>query len=42
MPSKTPAIISALLTVLLLIFLAVLSLLFQMVALNGTSERQGL
>ena len=41
MPTKTPAIISAILTILLLIFLAVLSLLFQMVALNGVSGRQG-
>ena len=41
MPTRTPAAISVLLTVLLLIFLAVVSLLLQMVALNGVSERQG-
>jgi hypothetical protein len=41
MPNKTPALISAVLTVLLLIVLAVLLLLFEMVALNGASERQG-
>jgi len=41
MSNKTPAIISVILTVLLLIVLAVLSLLFEMVALNGASERQG-
>jgi len=41
MSNKTPAIISTSLTVLLLIVLAVLSLLFEMVALNGASERQG-
>ncbi|HUE98685.1 MAG TPA: hypothetical protein VMN99_05485 [Anaerolineales bacterium] len=41
MPNKTPAMISAISTVLLLIVLAVLSLLIQMVALNGASERQG-
>lgn len=42
MLNRTPATISAVLTVLLLIFLAVLFLLLQMVALNGASERQGL
>ena len=42
MLNKTPATISAALTILLLIFLAVLFLLLQMVALNGFSERQGL
>jgi len=42
MPTKTPAAISATLTVLILIFLAVLFVLLQMVALNGASERQGL
>lgn len=41
MSTKTPAIISAILTILLLTVLGVLSLLFQMVALNGVSERQG-
>ncbi|HLO16282.1 MAG TPA: hypothetical protein VK206_15725 [Anaerolineales bacterium] len=42
MSSKTPAIISASLTVLVLIFLTILSVLLQMVAVNGASERQGL
>jgi|SRR5215208_7776668 len=42
MPNKTPALISAILTVLTLILLAILSVVLQMVALNGTSERQGL
>jgi hypothetical protein len=39
---KTPATISAILTVSLLILLAALFTLFQMIALNGASERQGL
>ena len=42
MSTKSPATISALLTVLVLIFLAIVFVLLQMVALNGTSERQGL
>ena len=42
MPSKTPSIVSAALTVLLLIGLAAFSLFFEMVALNGASERQGM
>ena len=42
MPTKSPATISALLTVLILVFLAVVFVLLQMVALNGASERQGL
>ena len=42
MSTKSPATISAILTVLLLIGLAVILLLLQMVALNGASERQGL
>lgn len=42
MLNKTPATISAVLTVALLIFLAILFVLLQMVALNGASERQGL
>ena len=41
MPAKSPATISVVLTVLLLIFVAVVSLLLQMVALGGASERQG-
>jgi hypothetical protein len=40
--SKSPATISAILTVLILIFLAIVFVLLQMVALNGASERQGL
>jgi membrane protease YdiL (CAAX protease family) len=39
---KKPAAISALLTVLILILLAVIFVLLQMVALNDASERQGL
>lgn len=42
MSTKTPATISAVLTVALLILLAILFVLLQMVALNGASERQGL
>ena len=42
MPSKSPATISAVLTVLILVFLAILFVLLQMIALNGASERQGL
>ena len=42
MPTKTPATISAILTVVILVILAILFTLLQMVALNGASERQGL
>jgi hypothetical protein len=42
MPNKSPATISALLTVLILSFLAAVFWLLQMVALNGASESQGL
>jgi hypothetical protein len=42
MSSKTPAAISATLTILILVLIAVLFVLLQMVALNGASERQGL
>jgi membrane protease YdiL (CAAX protease family) len=42
MPNKSPATISAILTVLILILLSILFLLLQMLALNGASERQGL
>ena len=42
MLNKSPATISAVLTVLILVLLAILFLLLQMVALNGASERQGL
>lgn len=41
MPNKIPAIISAVLTVVLLILFAVLSVFMQMIALNGVSESQG-
>lgn len=41
MTNKRPATISAILTVLILGFLAILSVLLQMVALNGAGERQG-
>ena len=39
--SRTPAVIAATLTVLLLTVLAILFMLVQMLALNGVSERQG-
>ena len=42
MPTKTPATISAILTVLILVLLAIVFVLLQMVALNSASERQGL
>ena len=42
MSQKTPATISAVLTILILVFLAILFVLLQMIALNGASERQGL
>lgn len=41
MRNKTPAAISATLTVLILSLLVVVFVLFQMIALNGASERQG-
>ena len=41
MSLRTPVILSAVLTVLLLILLGVVSVLLQMAALNGASERQG-
>ncbi len=41
MPNKTPAIIAVLLTVLILIVFGILSALFEMLALNGASEKQG-
>ena len=41
MLSKTPAIISIVLTIIILLVFAVLSVLTQMLALNGASERQG-
>jgi hypothetical protein len=42
MPTKTPATVSASLTIAVLVVLAILFTLLQMVALNGASERQGL
>ncbi len=42
MPSKIPAILSTVLTVIILIGFSVLSVLTQMLALNGASERQGM
>lgn len=41
MPTRTPASISAILTIVILILLAIVFVLLQMVALNGVSERQG-
>ena len=40
-PSKTPTIISVILTILLLVIFGILSALFEMFALNDVSERQG-
>ena len=42
MPNKRPAIISAVLTVILLIIFGILSVFTQMLVLNGVSERQGM
>lgn len=42
MPKRNPATISAALTVLILVLVAILFTLLQMLALNGASERQGL
>ena len=42
MTGKKPAIISAILTIVLLILFAVLSVFTQMIALNGVSESQGM
>ena len=42
MPNKTPAIISAVLTVILLIIFGALSVLTQMLVLNGANESQGI
>ena len=42
MTRRSPAAISAILTILILILLAVLFTLLQMIALNGAGERQGL
>jgi hypothetical protein len=42
MTNKTPVIISAVLTIVLLILIAVLSIFTQMIALNGVSESQGM
>jgi hypothetical protein len=42
MSNKSPAAVSAILTVVILVFLAIVFVLLQMIALNGASERQGL
>jgi hypothetical protein len=42
MTNKTPAIISAVLTIVLLILFAVLSVFMQMIALNGVTESKGM
>ena len=42
MSTKSPATISAVLTVLILVFLAIVFVLLQMIALNGAGQRQGL
>ena len=42
MQNKTPAVIAVLATILLLVVFAILSVLFEMLALNGASESQGL
>lgn len=41
MSNKAPAVISTVLTIIFLVILAVASVLFEMLALNGASERQG-
>jgi hypothetical protein len=40
-PSKIPAIISVILTSLVLLFFGILSILFELLAANGASESQG-
>lgn len=42
MPTRTPSIIAAVLTVLLLILFSIMFLFVEVIALNGASERQGL
>ena len=42
MPNKTPAIISAVLTIILLIIFGILSVFTQMLVLNGANESQGM
>ena len=42
MTNKTPVIISSILTIVMLILFAVLSVFTQMIALNGVSENQGM
>ena len=42
MPNKTPAILSTVLTIIILVIFAVLSVLTQMLVLNGASEKQGM
>ena len=42
MPTKTASLVSVILSILLLVVFAVLTLFFEMVALNGASERQGM
>ena len=42
MPSKTPAILATVLTIIILIVIAALSVLTQMLVLNGASENQGM
>ena len=42
MTNKTPAVISAVITVVLLVIITVLSLFFEMVALDGATEKQGI
>ena len=42
MPDKKPAIISSILTIVLLIILAILSVFTQMIALNGVTESRGM
>ena len=42
MSAKTPATVSVILTILMLVALAIVFVLLQMIALNGFSEREGL
>jgi hypothetical protein len=41
MPNKTPALISSVSTILILVLFAIFSVFVQMLALNGVSESQG-
>jgi hypothetical protein len=42
MPSRTASILAAILSILLLLIFAVLAVIFELIALNGASESQGM